>query len=55
MHVVQSNLVEGLLLKQFIDVLVFNPPYVPSVEGEEKDIIDKAWAGSEKGRSTVDR
>lgn len=54
-NVVQSDLVEGFKLVRNIDVLVFNPPYVPSLAEEERSIIDKAWAGNSKGRSTTDR
>lgn len=51
----QSDLVSGLQLSGLIDVLIFNPPYVPSISEEEKGIIDKAWAGDVKGRHTTDR
>lgn len=42
-------------MKNLVDVLIFNPPYVPSVKEEEKELIDKAWAGDVDGRSTTNR
>jgi release factor glutamine methyltransferase len=46
-------------IKNKIDILLFNPPYVPS---DHKNIgtslvhgIDAAWAGGERGRQVLDR
>mmetsp|Transcript_22540 Transcript_22540/g.48674 ORF Transcript_22540/g.48674 Transcript_22540/m.48674 type:complete len:246 (-) Transcript_22540:528-1265(-) len=43
-----------------IDVLVFNPPYVPTsmdelVEAEQSHDISAAWAGGPRGRLVLDR
>jgi len=39
-----------------IDVLLFNPPYVPTPHEEiESSWIARSWAGGEKGREVVDK
>ncbi len=34
------------------DLIIFNPPYVPSYE---TDLLGKAWAGGKDGREVIDR
>ena len=43
--------------RPFIDMLVFNPPYVPSTEEEvtQDTGFSAAWAGGPRGRVVVDR
>ena len=56
--------VQADLLKAFrpgsVDILVFNPPYVPTsdeelAEAERTADVSAAWAGGERGRRVVDR
>ncbi|KAJ7950965.1 hemK methyltransferase family member 2-like [Quillaja saponaria] len=43
-------------LKGLVDVMVVNPPYVPTPEDEVgSEGIASAWAGGENGRSVIDR
>ncbi|PIA65625.1 hypothetical protein AQUCO_00100854v1 [Aquilegia coerulea] len=57
-EVICDNLASGLerRLEGMIDVMVVNPPYVPTPEDEVGiDGIAAAWAGGENGRSVIDR
>ncbi|KIZ03071.1 Methyltransferase small, partial [Monoraphidium neglectum] len=43
-------------LQGCIDLLLFNPPYVPTPDEEvERDGIARAWAGGYRGRRVIDR
>jgi release factor glutamine methyltransferase len=72
MHAVRCDLATGLLdnLAGTVDVLIFNPPYVPTPDEEVVDfqadrtlidtitgdeIIAASWAGGANGRRVVDR
>ncbi|KAF5176361.1 Methyltransferase n6amt1 [Thalictrum thalictroides] len=57
-EVICDNVASGLerRLEGMIDVIVVNPPYVPTPEDEVgKDGIASAWAGGENGRSVINR
>ena len=56
---VQTDLLTALR-PDCIDVLIFNPPYVPTpdeelAEAERTADISAAWAGGERGRRVLDR
>ncbi|BBN03523.1 release factor glutamine methyltransferase [Marchantia polymorpha subsp. ruderalis] len=56
--VIVTNLVTGLekRLAGSVDVLVFNPPYVPTPEDEVGAAgITASWAGGDRGRTVIDR
>jgi release factor glutamine methyltransferase len=47
-----SDLFEKIKENEKFDLIIFNPPYVPS---DEKDMEARAWAGGILGRETIDR
>ncbi|CAI4226390.1 unnamed protein product [Auanema sp. JU1783] len=54
-EVVQTDLYGGLdHLNNKVDILLFNPPYVPT-EDSPKDLYELCWAGGKDGRETLDR
>ncbi|ORZ35854.1 S-adenosyl-L-methionine-dependent methyltransferase [Catenaria anguillulae PL171] len=53
-----TDLTSGLLprLSHSIDILLFNPPYVPTPDAHVgTPDISAAWAGGERGRRVIDR
>jgi release factor glutamine methyltransferase len=48
----QSNLFKKIKPQEKFNLIIFNPPYLPS---DEKDLLGKAWAGGEKGREIIDK
>ncbi len=37
------------------DFILFNPPYLPTEEGEPRDAVSLAWDGGQSGRDVIDR
>jgi release factor glutamine methyltransferase len=37
------------------DLIIFNPPYLPTEKGEPRDDLSKSWDGGLDGRETIDR
>ncbi|KAM1138177.1 hypothetical protein ACFX14_035977 [Malus domestica] len=57
-ELIHTNIASGLekRLKGLVDVIVVNPPYVPTPEDEVgREGIASAWAGGENGRTLIDR
>ncbi|XP_008779458.1 methyltransferase N6AMT1-like [Phoenix dactylifera] len=57
-EIITTNIASGLhkRLAGMIDVVVVNPPYVPTPEEEVGcDGITASWAGGENGRKVIDR
>uniref|UniRef100_A0A0K0DH63 Methyltransferase HEMK2 n=1 Tax=Angiostrongylus cantonensis TaxID=6313 RepID=A0A0K0DH63_ANGCA len=54
-EVIRTDLDNGLdQLENKVDVLLFNPPYVPTDERPEND-LERCWAGGLHGRGVMDR
>lgn len=60
-QVVRTDLAESLVdrLENEVDLLIFNPPYVPTASDETntktKNQIQLSWAGGESGRKLIDK
>lgn len=60
-QVIRTNLAESLVdrLQNKVDLLIFNPPYVPTNSDETKTVasnqIQLSWAGGRHGRQIIDR
>ena len=51
-----SDLFSGIAADMKLDVLIFNPPYVPTPEEEVGGTgIEASWAGGDRGRVVIDR
>ena len=58
LEVVRTDLANGLdhRMKGLVDILIFNPPYVPTPPEEVgSEGIEAAWAGGRDGREVIDR
>lgn len=54
-EVVCSSLFENFRQQSCFDLILFNPPYVPSEREEIKgNGLNRAWAGGENGREIID-
>jgi release factor glutamine methyltransferase len=51
----QADLFMALDANVKFDLILFNAPYLPSEDGEEKTWIGRSWAGGVSGRDVVDR
>ena len=58
METIQDDLASSLVLEfsRKMDVIIFNPPYVPTPDDEVSgNGIEASWAGGERGRRVIDR
>lgn len=57
-EIINTNIASGLetRLKGLVDLMIVNPPYVPTPEDEVgREGITCSWAGGENGRSVIDK
>jgi len=54
MDVVRGDLFEPFKEGGVFDLILFNAPYVPTEEEEEKEWADRAWSGGKTGRKLID-
>ncbi|MCW4000338.1 MAG: class I SAM-dependent methyltransferase [Candidatus Bathyarchaeota archaeon] len=52
---IRSDLFSALSLAAKFDWVLFNAPYLPSLEDEEESWLARSWAGGADGRLVVDR
>jgi release factor glutamine methyltransferase len=58
LETIQCDLASSLLVEfsRKMDVIIFNPPYVPTPDDElSGNGIEASWAGGERGRRVIDR
>jgi release factor glutamine methyltransferase len=55
MAFLQTDLFSGLCKTVKFDLILFNSPYLPSEEGEDKTWLGRAWAGGASGRQVIDK
>ncbi|RLI47431.1 hypothetical protein DRO69_00650 [Candidatus Bathyarchaeota archaeon] len=55
MELLQSDLFSAVKKKEKFDLIIFNAPYLPSEMREEKNWIERAWAGGPTGRQLIDQ
>jgi len=59
LELLNCNLADPLVdqMKNQVDILIFNPPYVPTEEAEvsSKSLISQSWAGGHRGRTVMDQ
>ena len=51
----QAGLLTAFNEKAMFDLILFNAPYLPSVEDEAESWIGRSWAGGVNGRKVIDR
>ncbi|UJR15604.1 hypothetical protein I4U23_002540 [Adineta vaga] len=57
LNIVQCNLADPIIdrLSSKVDLLLFNPPYVPTETSDVKEVIDRTYAGGEQGNEVIQR
>lgn len=51
----QASLLSAFTENAKFDLILFNAPYLPSMEGEEDSWMVRSWAGGINGRQVIDR
>jgi release factor glutamine methyltransferase len=51
----RGDLFKAVHKNEKFNLIVFNPPYLPTIEDEQRSWLDKSWAGGPTGREQIDR
>ena len=54
-NILQGDLFQPIREGEKFDVILFNPPYLPSEKEEQKTWVEKAWAGGPDGRELINK
>jgi len=52
---VEGDLLAPIKIEEEFDMILFNPPYLPSEPSEVRSWLGRAWAGGVTGRQVIDR
>jgi release factor glutamine methyltransferase len=52
-HAIRGDLFANL--NRRFDLIIFNPPYLPSYDNTPRDLLTKAWDGGPSGRNVIAR
>lgn len=53
-ELLQMDLINGFVMKNQFDIIIFNPPYVPTLTPHPSSSIEATWAGGQNGRYWID-
>ena len=57
LNIIQCNLADPLIdrLASKVDLILFNPPYVPTETSDVKEVIDRTYAGGKQGIEVIEK
>jgi len=57
LNIIQCNLADPLIdrLSLKVDLIIFNPPYVPTETSDVKEVIERTYAGGKQGIEVIEK
>ncbi|CAF2812201.1 unnamed protein product [Rotaria sp. Silwood2] len=57
LNIIQCNLADPLIdrLSSKVDLILFNPPYVPTETSDVKEVIERTYAGGKQGIEVIEK
>ena len=57
LNIIQCNLADPLIdrLSSNVDLILFNPPYVPTETSDVKEVIERTYAGGKQGIEVIEK